>query len=98
MEVGGFVSLTDEICINIFYRLYHTISVTLPETNSSHLNMDGMLPSGFCCVGVFRFHSFSGVYHAEAKMPFAEGTAPNCCGFCFCCRSKEFPGPNPEIR
>eukprot|EP00434_Breviolum_minutum_P036409 symbB.v1.2.032255.t1/scaffold3848.1/size51340/2 len=28
-------------------------------------------------------------YVRRAKMPFAEGTAPNCCGFCFCCRSKE---------
>lgn len=25
----------------------------------------------------------------RAKMPFAPGTEPNCCGYCFCCRSKE---------
>lgn len=25
----------------------------------------------------------------RAKMPFAAGTEPNCCGYCFCCRSKE---------
>ena len=32
----------------------------------------------------------------KAKMPFAEGTAPNCCGFCFCCRSKEPGKPSRE--